>query len=185
MKIPIMYQAGEMVLTPLTKEIIDSTIIKSNYRCWFNDQRVTGYSSHGVFPMYESQVDSFFQGIENQSITVFAIMVKEDSEYIHIGNVSIQSINLINRSAELAIILGEPGYWGKGYGTKACDLTILHAFHKMGLERVWLGTLEYNKGMVGIAEKIGMKKEGRLRKAAMYRGDLHDVYMYSIIRGDV
>ena len=48
---------------------------------------------------------------------ILAIVERETLK--HIGNISLQKIDLIFRTAEFAIIIGERNIWKKGYGKEA------------------------------------------------------------------
>ena len=117
------------VLTPLYN-VIDNKNITSNYQHWFNDKEVTKYNSHGIFPF--NPIDGIKDYLKDPSRIVWAICAPDDdSEYLHIGNIALQNINLINRSAEIACVIGEVDYWGKGIMTKALSILIEHGFKKL------------------------------------------------------
>ena len=93
-------------------------------------------------------------------------------------------INWINRSAELAIVIGEKDFWGKDIGERVCRQIIKHGFSKLNLHRIWTGTAEYNKGMRRVAGKIGMTEEGLRRRILPIRGAWKDGYHYAIVEDD-
>jgi RimJ/RimL family protein N-acetyltransferase len=99
----------------------------------------------------------------------------------HIGNVSLQSLSWINRSAEFAIIMGEKEYWGQGYGEEALRFVLEHGFKKLGLNRIWTGTGSSNVGMQKLAERVGMILEGRSRQGKFNDGKFLDIYHYGIL----
>jgi RimJ/RimL family protein N-acetyltransferase len=108
---------------------------------------------------------------------------KSYEEYMtcqHVGNVSLQSINLLNRSAELAIVIGEASARGKGVGKVACQFILDHAFMSLGLNRVWTGTAAPNIAMQKTCEHIGMAEEGRFKQGMFLNGYFTDVIAYGI-----
>lgn len=172
-------------LIPFDDGVLYATGIKSNYTEWFNDQEVTKYNSHGLFPYGKKALNDYLDSLENPTDKiVLAICHKQENNYIHIGNCSLQSINWINRSAELAIIIGEKEYWGKGIATKACECLLKHGFDKLNLNRVWTGTAVTNEGMCQVAENLGMADEGRFKSAVYLNGKYEDVSCYSILRNE-
>jgi len=178
----MIYTEKEVTIRPLKKEDLIG-----NYLTWMDSPIVSKYNSHGLFPQSEKELEEFRQSLDSKNKIVWAILVKKASQYsgvaeIHIGNVSIQSINTINRSGELAIVIGEPHYYKKGIGTIACKLAITHAFDKLNLHRIWTGTAATNIGMQKVAEKLGMKKEGVFRDAVFLNGQYVDVLEYGILR---
>ena len=95
---------------------------------------------------------------------------------------SLQRIDWINRNAEFAIILGEREFWRKGIGVEAGGLIIRHGFNELGLIRIYCGTSERNAGMKKLALKLGMKEEGRRKKAIYKEGNYLDILEYGILK---
>lgn len=185
-KMTFEYENNEYGLVPFTESMVQS----SNYRNWFHDRQVTKYNSHGLFPYTDAQMKRFFAGLNDGSKIIFAIYKKNGcgdgaGNIIppeHIGNVGLQSINLINRSAEFAIIIGANGQRGKGLGTQVTAVTLYHAFVKLGLNRVWSGTADDNEGMNRIFLKLGFQKEGHFREGMWRHGLFHDIHCYGILK---
>lgn len=157
------------------------TDIDGNYSNWFNDEKVCQYNSHHRFVMLKNGLVNYVQGQSSNSI-ILAIEVKEEKK--HIGNISLQSINLIDRNAEIAFIIGERDYWGKGYGTEAAMLLIMHGFNELGLYRIYFGTAADNIGMQKLGEKLGFKKEGIRRKALFKHNEYKDIYEYGLLKDE-
>jgi len=116
--------------------------------------------------------------VENNRKLVLGIVNSESM--LHIGNVSLQRLDWINRSAELAIVIGETDAWGKGYGVKACKAMLYHGFMKLGFHRIWSGTSETNLGMLHVFDRIGMAKEGAFKEGMFLNGAFRDVLSYGM-----
>lgn len=167
---------GESVnLRPLHEVDIDG-----NYAKWLNDPEITAYNSHGRFPMTVEKLKEFVRSTHSSnSSMVLALIDKESNE--HIGNISLQGINWIDRNAEIAFLLGEKKFWGKGVMNEAGLLLIQHGFKALNLHRVYCGTSAMNLGMQKLAVKLGMQQEG-VRKEALYKnGKYIDIIEYGII----
>ena len=126
---------------------------------------------------------NIFNRFDNRKdILALAIILPKAGKHFHIGNVSLQNIHPIYRSAELAIILGRMR--GHGFGYEACKLIVEHGFNAMNLHRISCGTFSTNSAMQKIARKLGMEREG-IRKYAAYKdGAWVDVYEYGMCRFD-
>jgi [ribosomal protein S5]-alanine N-acetyltransferase len=172
------YEGKKIELAFFDEQFLENN--DSNYYDWFYNPLVTKNNSHGLFPYSKTKQRKFFDAINNGEIIVFAIIDK--CTQTHIGNVSLQSLNYINRSAEIAIVIGETAFWGKGCGLEACHLTIEHAFNKLGLNRVWSGTLDTNIGMQKVFERLGFVKEGIFKEGSFQNGEFHDIIAYGITR---
>lgn len=169
------------------KPFTESDVEDSNYRNWFHDEDVTKYNSHGLFPYTNHEMENFLLSLNTGQKIVYAIYavhvnVNGTEYYNHIGNVSLQSIDMINRSAELAIIIGEKDYWGLGVGEAACKQMLYHGFNKLGLNRIWTGTAKSNIGMRKICTKIGMAHEGTFTEGMWLNGRFEDIYCFGILR---
>ena len=131
------YHSEKVKIRPFTKEDVTP-----RYRSWFNDSETTRHNTHGLFPYTPEQSQAFIAALEgDRSRIIWAIELKTDItdkystdfipgttaarrvyEWQHVGNVSLQSINLLNRSAELAIVIGEAKARCKGIGLQVCPI---------------------------------------------------------------
>jgi RimJ/RimL family protein N-acetyltransferase len=154
--------------------------VEGNYIKWLNDQEVVQFNSHGRFPFTKEKLLEYVRLVTHSNeILVFAIIdIKTDR---HIGNISLQSINWIDRNAEIAFILGEKDFWSKGIMYEAGTILLKHAFTVLNLHRVYCGTSSENIGMQKLAIKLGMKKEGDRIDAIFKNGNYYSIYEYGII----
>jgi ribosomal-protein-alanine N-acetyltransferase len=154
--------------------------IEGNYSRWLNDPEITHYNSHGRFPMTTEKLRDFVKSA-NASNSSLVLAVCDKNSSIHIGNISLQAISWVDRSAEISFLLGEKSYWGKGVMYEAAKLIIQHGFDSLNLHRIHCGTSSDNIGMQKLAEKLGMQQEG-IRKEAMFKnGKYYNIIEYGII----
>jgi RimJ/RimL family protein N-acetyltransferase len=193
----ILYETENFNLVPFTELFGKTNDYDSNYQNWFNDPEVTKYNSHGLFPYTDEQKEEFFKNIDINTnlqlpntivwaITSFypsSFINKTGSKTYHIGNITLQNINWINRSAEFAIVIGEKEYWGKGLGYEAAKILFNHGFNKLNLNRIWTGTAETNISMNKLALKLGMRKEGEFKEGMYLEGEYVDINCYGILKG--
>jgi [ribosomal protein S5]-alanine N-acetyltransferase len=170
---------GECItLRPLTDEDVNG-----NYSRWLNDPEITQYNSHGRFPVSKDDLLNFIKAAHvSRTSLVFAI--EDTATGVHIGNISLQGISWVDRSAEIAFLLGEKSYWGKGIMKEAGALVIRHAFMQLNLHRIHCGTSSENKGMQKLAENLGMKQEGLRREAIFKNGIFLDVIEFGILASE-
>jgi len=173
----IIYESERLYMRGLSFEDI-----RGKYFHWFNDQEVTKFNSHGLFPNTVSKMESFINSLSEDSKIVWAVVVKK--EEIHIGNISLQQIDWVNRKAEFAVIMGEKGYWKQGYATESSIILLNHGFNKLNLHRIYCGMAATNLGMQKLAQKLGMKDEGRERQSLYLNGEYVDVLKYGVLRNE-
>jgi RimJ/RimL family protein N-acetyltransferase len=171
----MIYKAKQITIRPLT---VDD--LTDDYLNWMHDPEVCRYTSHGRFAQSKQEIEAFARSLDSRDNIIWAIIAKDQN--IHIGNVALQQIDLINRSAEIAIVIGNKDYWGKGIATEAFSLVINHAFNTLGLTRVWTGTVCTNIAMKEVAIKLHMQREGRRRSAVFLEGEYIDVIEYGLLR---
>ncbi|MEO6695303.1 MAG: GNAT family protein [Ignavibacteria bacterium] len=165
-------------LSPLTKDDISD-----EYVSWLNDAEVCRDNSHATFPNTLEKTVNYLDFIStDKSAVVFAIRWKKTDD--HIGNISLQNINWINRSAEIAILIGNKNYWNKGIGSEVYKLVINYGFNTLNLNRISSGQIVSNEAMIKVCEKNGMKKEGLLREVLFKNGIYLDAVVYSVLIKD-
>lgn len=76
-------------------------------------------------------------------------------------------------------------YWGKGIASEALEAIILYGFQHFQLERIEALVEPANSASSKLLEKNGFKREGLLRHYEFTCGKFDDLYMYSILKGDI
>lgn len=62
---------------------------------------------------------------------------------------------------------------------------LAYAMEIFNLHRISAQVPLYANPLLGAIERVGFKKEGRLREATLFRGKWFDVNQYSVLRGEV
>jgi RimJ/RimL family protein N-acetyltransferase len=109
----------------------------------------------------------------------FRIRLHEDDSLI--GFVALD-VNWANQNGFLAIGIGEPTAWGKGYGTEAMTLLLNYAFNELSLHRVGLNVISTNERAIALYEKLGFVREGSQREWGIRDGRRFDLVYYGILR---
>jgi len=173
----MIYQlSNDYFVRPLAEADVDGS-----YPSWFEDQEVCRYNSHGKFFKTKAYFKEYLNELNRGDRLVWAICNIEDG---HIGNISLQEISLINRTAEFAIILGDKRHWGVGVGLLAGRKLLEHGFQKLNLERIYCGLAATNEGMKKLAVALGMTLEGTRRLHLFLEGSRVDLLEYGILRSE-
>lgn len=159
---------------PLAEDDLDGP-----YPGWFEDQEICRNTSHGKFFKTRTHFREYITALNEEDRIVWAICHVTDG---HIGNITLQRLSFINRSAEFAIILGDKRHWGRGVGLLAGRALLRHGFDKVNLERIYCGTAATNVAMKKLAVALGMILEGTRRRHLFLEGSWVDVAEYGILR---
>lgn len=158
----------------------DLTIINS----WRNDYELIEQLG-APFRYINLEVDQkwFDFYMSNRGNQVRCAIVEDNKDEI-LGLVSLVSVNQMNQSAELHIMIGDKENQGKGIGSFAVKEMLNHAFFNMNLNRVELTVIENNKRAIHLHEKNSFVYEGRKRKTRYKGGKFMDMLMYAVLRDD-
>ena len=111
----------------------------------------------------------------------FGIRTKDGTP---IGQMGVNWLSGVHRHAELGASIGEPAYWGGGYGTDALLLLIEYLFEWLDLRRVMLGTMSCNARVLRQMEKVGFTLEARRRGLWYASGERYDEMVYGMLRDE-
>lgn len=165
-------------LRALTSTDIDKTLE------WNNEEAISNLYSGHPFPVNLEMEKKWYEKIltSNLPLTVFGIEFIETKTLI--GITVLKDINLINRSAEFAIYLGDKEYKGKGLSKEATLATLTFGFHKLGLNRIHLKVLEENEIAIKLYHSTGFLNEGVLRKSVFKNNQYKSEIMMSILKDE-
>lgn len=160
---------------------LEEADLGGDYFQWFNDAETCAFNSHARFPNTAQAMQDYFRRTQgSRSEIVFAVVLKAKDR--HVGNVALQEVDWIARSAAFSILIGARNLHGKGIGREAALLVRDYAFARLNLRRLHCGTHAGNQGMRALALAMGMREEGR-RVQAMYKnGAYHDIIEYGMLR---
>ncbi|TFE24519.1 GNAT family N-acetyltransferase [Cohnella luojiensis] len=121
-------------------------------------------------------------GVIHEERVDFMIALKETDELI--GEVVLNEIDSVNRSANIRIAIQGTSHRGKGYGTEAMIHMLRHGFETLKLHRIHLGVYAFNPRAIHVYEKIGFQREGVERDALYQDGEFHDMIMMSMLEDE-
>ena len=137
------------------------------------------YGGLGV-PENLNQLQRRFDAGEFDTTDRFLVLAIE-TEGTLIGTMVLRNEeNLPSRSATFGIIIGDPAYLDRGYGTEASTLLLDYAFAVLGYHKVNLDLFEYNARAQAMYEKLGFVVEGRRRENHWTRGRFWDDILMGI-----
>ncbi|MEX2373641.1 MAG: GNAT family protein, partial [Dehalococcoidia bacterium] len=157
---------------------------------WIGDTDTRHLIGGTAYPISLAAEEEFLRARSKGSWTdgvFFAIEALGDSrapggEPVLIGSVELRRFQPEARWCDAGINIGDPAYRGAGYGTEAMRLACRFAFQEMGLQRVELGTFEFNTRALRSYERLGFAIEGRQRRAVYLGGRYYDAIVMVLLR---
>jgi len=178
----LIFETGRLLFRNLLPSDTDSV------HRYASDPLVTRMTYWG--PYTHRNTESFIQrGVLNskeipRSFYDLAIMPKEgdgDPEKFRlIGGCKIHMTDRGNREGEIGYYL-ERESWKKGFATETARALLAFGFSRLGLHRMVALCFVENRGSAHVLKKIGMTREGVLRKHRLKDGQWVDPYLYSIL----
>ena len=165
---------NNVYLSPISLDDVEK------YAEMVNDIKVSvglGYLSYTNIIDFESEKE-FLISVKKEKM--FAVRLLENDNLL--GNVGFNSVDLLNRTATMGIMLGNPNYQRKGYGIEAVKLILDYGFSFLNLRNISLNVFEYNEAAYNLYKKVGFKEVGRLRKAVEIMGKTYDVIIMDMLK---
>ena len=171
------FLAGRKVsLKILTIEDVDE-----NYTRWMNDEKITQFlESRGKSYSIEDLRNYVEKIKESKSDVLFGIF--ENGNNMHVGNIKIGKIDSFHMHAEVGIMIGDKGCWGKGYGTEAIGLVLKYAFSELCLNKLTAGMYSENVGAFKSFVNNGFRKVGVFKEHVLFKGKYIDMIVVERLR---
>lgn len=150
------------------------------WTAWMNDLEVTVPLGDEAYLPYslEKMRAEVAEAIRRQD-HIFTIV--ECAGDRPVGRCLLFSIDAVNRSAMMGIVIGEKTAWNQGLGTEATRLLLDYAFNLLNLHSVMLGTFEFNRRAIRAYEKVGFQRIGLRREARIIAGKAWGVVLMDML----
>jgi RimJ/RimL family protein N-acetyltransferase len=108
------------------------------------------------------------------------VAVELAAEARMIGSMRLEVKDAANRTADIGYSIHRP-YWGQGLVAEGARRLLAIAFEDMRLHRVYATCDARNRGSWRVMEKLGMRREGRLKNANLRRDGWQDTLLYAVL----
>ncbi|MFA6253154.1 MAG: GNAT family protein [Patescibacteria group bacterium] len=156
------------------------TDVNKVYLSWLNDKSIQKYTRRRGQKMTMLGLKKFVKSIEKSKDWHFAIIIKDSKK--HIGNVFLNLVDDLNKSADLSIMIGDKNEWGKGYAGEVIKLATQFAFKELKLHRLSAGSP--NPAFNTVVKKLGWTLEGKRRDAFFFERKFIDISCWSILKNE-
>lgn len=144
---------------------------------WRNDPVVNKYLRQGILTLADVQgwCTQYFSRAEHKLFAIHA-------DKTLIGYCTLSHIDMIHRSCEIGIVIGEKQYWNQGLGARVVQRLTTLAFTRYHLHRVYAVIQGGNMASRRCFEKVGFQHEGKLREARYVNGEFIDLHYYAVLK---
>lgn len=151
------------------------------YLGWLNDPEVTRYLGVGREPATLESVRRYVEGFRGSDTGfLFAIVDRQTGK--HIGNVTLNHIHRVNKTADTGLMIGDKAFWGRGYAFEAWVLLIEYAFSKLELRKIIAGAVAGNEASLSVLRRLGFREEGVLREEFFLNGKYLDTVRLGLLQ---
>ena len=140
-------------------------LAKSEQRGWY--ERYLADASERMFVM-ESHL-TLHEGVDSVKV---------------VGALGLVHIDRLHQRAELGRVVMDKDETGRGHATTAIRLLTKLAFDGLNLQRLYTEVLADNEAAIGLYQRCGFAKEGRLRRHVWKDGRFQDVLIMGHLRGE-
>jgi [ribosomal protein S5]-alanine N-acetyltransferase len=119
-----------------------------------------------------------WQGERPRTKYQLAIVLRAEGRLIGTCGIRVESADF--RRANIGYEIA-PAYWAKGYATEAARAILAFGFGELRLHRIWAHCVAENAASYRVLEKVGMRRERRLREEEWMKGRGWDILVYGIL----
>jgi len=122
-----------------------------------------------------------FRIMANKADDVYRLFTPDDSD-TPIGLAVLSNINRIRKTADFWIVIGSKTHRSQGYGVRALNAMMEHAFVDLELDALHAFVAEPNRPSRRMFEKAGWQFTGRQRRGHWMNGRLVDRLFFDMLR---
>jgi ribosomal-protein-alanine N-acetyltransferase len=137
-------------------------------------------------PWRPLSTEAFAKGLVNVMIQpdILNWAMTEPADDTAIGMVFLHSYSRQHHKAEIAFNLAK-SHWRRGLATEAAEAVVRFAFHGLGLNRIEALSMPDNPASIGLIEKLGMRREGTMRRSHRRYDGFHDMELFALLASDM
>ncbi len=159
----------------------DDLLPTGPYFGWLDDLSLDLFGERSDLPNNPKRMGDYYAAAcRNERLILMGIF--DNATNRHIGNITLQQIDWVHRRAFLGYLVGDKEFTGKGIAPEACLMMMYYGFNKLNFERIWTTVADAHAASRRVADKIGLKEEGRLRAHQMRNGERRDLLVFGALR---
>ena len=162
---------------PLSGDNINIRLFKEDFDLlekWLEDD----YGRWFLLSRSYSRDKTLKELIEDERNLLGIIFLKDSTP---IGVMGYLDYDKYNHKAEMRKLIGEEKYREKGFAKEATELWIKYGICNLGLNKIYLNTIENNIRNVTLNKELGFEIEGILRNECFIDGNYYNLLRMSLI----
>lgn len=120
--------------------------------------------------------------IEREGDAIRLAVVVRDAGTL-VGDISLQYRSREHGQGEIGFVL-HPDHHGRGYATEATTVLLHLGFEELGLHRIVGRCDPRNTASARLMERLGMRREARLRETELVKGEWCDELVYAMLAAE-
>lgn len=168
-----MLQGKLVVLRGVEKEDVD------RIREWLTDPELLHLLGARPIPISNVDAEKLPELFRLREGRVLAITTRDK---MLVGLIAVGNFHEFNRTAQVLVLIGDRGEWGRGYGTDALRMVTKFVFDDLNLNSLEAHIPEFNGRALRAFQKVGYQQEGQMRQRLFLRGRYWDVVVASALR---
>ncbi|MFF2323103.1 GNAT family N-acetyltransferase [Agrobacterium sp. NPDC058088] len=138
------------------------------------------YASPPSAEVLEAQFSGVLAAAFEKDGDTLRLAVFRDEDAALVGEVLLKIASAGALQAEVGYIFN-PAFSGKGYATEAVRAMISFGFRALGYHRIFARLDAFNRGSIGVVERLGMRKEAHLIENDRFDGVWGDEFIYAVL----
>lgn len=163
-------------------KITDADDMFENYASSDNVTKYMTWETHSNIDVTREYLQSLTKSYSDGKVFDWAIELKNENKVI--GSIGAKKPDESLSKIEIGYCIGEK-WWNRGIVTEALKEVIRFFFEEIGVNRIEAYHDVRNPASGRVMQKCGMKFEGVLRQAYLFKNGVADVYVYSILKSDI
>lgn len=152
--------------------VMDECDATERYASWLNDPDVNRFLATKSATVAELR--DYIARKNRQTDTLYFGIFLQANDFPHIGTIKLEPIDLIEKKATIAVMIGDKSFWGKGLAPEAMKILIEYCFQTLGIEEINLGVVAKNIAAIRSYEKLGFREIKRDLAYVTYDDEVHD-----------
>lgn len=155
---------------------------EADIHAYASDPEVVRYASWGPNTPTETRevLDSWPLEQRHWPRSAVTLAIELVAEGRLVGAIRLEERDVVHRAADFGYTLNR-AYWNRGITTEAGRGLLGAAFGTLGFHRVWATCDTRNGASQRVLEKLGLRREGEMRRDTIRRGEWSDTYLYAIL----